>query len=93
MTDSDTLKLTKALIARPSVTPDDSGCQLLLIERLRKLGFNIEQWHWGQTDNFYATYGDCGPLLCFAGHTDVVPSGSEEHWQSAPFVPTERNGK
>ena len=55
MTDSDTLKLTKALIARPSVTPDDSGCQLLLIERLRKLGFNIEQWHWGQTDNFYAT--------------------------------------
>lgn len=93
MSEHETLELTKALIARASVTPDDQGCQSLLIGRLQKLGFAIERWRWGQTDNFYAVYGQQGPLLCFAGHTDVVPSGEPDCWQSPPFVPTERDGK
>ncbi|MDF7675456.1 succinyl-diaminopimelate desuccinylase [Neisseriaceae bacterium ESL0693] len=93
MAASDTLALTQALIARPSVTPDDQGCQALLIERLKTCGFTVETWHWGQTDNFYAVYGSRGPLLCFAGHTDVVPTGQEDQWLSPPFVPTQRDGR
>ena len=89
----ETLKLAKALIAQPSVTPDDHGCQPLLMSRLSALGFNIETMRFGETDNFYARWGNQGPLICFAGHTDVVPAGDESRWNSPPFTPTEREGK
>lgn len=92
MTETETLTLATALIAQPSVTPDDHGCQPLLISRLTAMGFQIETLRFGETDNFYAVYGQHGPLLCFAGHTDVVPAGDESSWTSPPFVPTQRNG-
>lgn len=86
--------LTDALIARQSVTPNDDGCQDLMIERLEKLGFAIERLRFGDVDNFWAKrQGHGGPLLCFAGHTDVVPTGPIERWSSDPFCPTERDGK
>lgn len=91
MTETETLTLATALIAQPSVTPDDHGCQPLLISRLTAMGFQIETLRFGETDNFYAVYGQHGPLLCFAGHTDVVPAGDESSWTSPPFVPTQRN--
>ncbi|MCX8749903.1 succinyl-diaminopimelate desuccinylase [Snodgrassella alvi] len=93
MMEIETLKLAKALIAQPSVTPDDHGCQPLLMSRLSALGFNIETMRFGETDNFYARWGNQGPLICFAGHTDVVPAGDESRWNSPPFTPTEREGK
>lgn len=92
MTETETLTLAMALIAQPSVTPDDHGCQPLLISRLTAMGFQIETLRFGETDNFYAVYGQHGPLICFAGHTDVVPAGDESNWTSPPFVPTQRNG-
>ena len=92
MTETETLTLAMALIAQPSVTPDDHGCQPLLISRLTAMGFQIETLRFGETDNFYAVYGQHRPLLCFAGHTDVVPAGDESSWTSPPFVPTQRNG-
>ena len=92
MTETETLTLATALIAQPSVTPDDHGCQPLLISRLTVMGFQIETLRFGETDNFYAVYGQHGPLICFAGHTDVVPAGDESNWTSPPFVPTQRNG-
>ena len=92
MTETETLTLAMALIAQPSVTPNDHGCQPLLISRLTAMGFQIETLRFGETDNFYAVYGQHGPLLCFAGHTDVVPAGDESNWTSPPFVPTQRNG-
>ena len=92
MTETETLTLAMALIAQPSVTPGDHGCQPLLISRLAAMGFQIETLRFGETDNFYAVYGQHGPLLCFAGHTDVVPAGDESSWTSHPFVPTQRNG-
>lgn len=92
MTETETLTLAMALIAQPSVTPGDHGCQPLLISRLAAMGFQIETLRFGETDNFYAVYGQHGPLLCFAGHTDVVPAGDESSWTSPPFVPTQRNG-
>ena len=92
MTETETLTLAMALIAQPSVTPDDHGCQPLLISRLTAMGFQIETLRFGETDNFYAVYGQHGPLICFAGHTDVVPAGDESSWTSPPFVPTQRNG-
>ena len=92
MTETETLTLATALIAQPSVTPDDHGCQPLLISRLTAMGFQIETLRFGETDNFYAVYGQHGPLLCFAGHTDVVPAGDESSWTSPPFVPIQRNG-
>lgn len=92
MTETETLTLAMALIAQPSVTPDDHGCQPLLISRLAAMGFQIETLRFGETDNFYAVYGQHGPLICFAGHTDVVPAGDESSWTSPPFVPTQRNG-
>lgn len=92
MTETETLTLAMALIAQPSVTPGDHGCQPLLISRLTAMGFQIETLRFGETDNFYAVYGQHGPLICFAGHTDVVPAGDESNWTSPPFVPTQRNG-
>jgi succinyl-diaminopimelate desuccinylase len=90
--DSPTLELTKQLIARQSVTPIDDGCQQLMIDRLVKLGFHIENLRFEDVDNFWAIRGDYGPILCFAGHTDVVPSGPESSWQSPPFEPTVTEG-
>ncbi|HZW86035.1 MAG TPA: succinyl-diaminopimelate desuccinylase [Gallionella sp.] len=89
---SDTLSLAKALIARRSLTPDDAGCQDILIERLEKLGFKIERMRFGNVDNFWARHGTAAPIMAFAGHTDVVPSGPAESWFSPPFEPTMRDG-
>jgi succinyl-diaminopimelate desuccinylase len=89
----DTLALTQELIRRPSVSPDDGGCQPLLIERLVPLGFVIERLRYGNVDNFWATRGPAeAPTFCFAGHTDVVPTGPLGEWHSDPFVPTIRDG-
>jgi succinyl-diaminopimelate desuccinylase len=84
---SPTLELAMELIRRPSVTPDDLGCQELMIERLERLGFHIERLPFGDVENFWATHGHHGPVLAFAGHTDVVPSGPHVHWQHPPFEP------
>lgn len=89
---SDTLELLKNLIARPSLTPDDAGCQELIAARLAPLGFHIEHLRFGEVDNLWARRGKHGPLLVFAGHTDVVPTGPLEQWHSDPFVPTLRDG-
>ncbi|WP_456415839.1 succinyl-diaminopimelate desuccinylase [Thiolapillus sp.] len=89
---SDTLELAKDLISRPSVTPEDAGCQALMIARLQPLGFNIETLNFGETKNFWARRGTQDPLFCFAGHTDVVPSGPLEEWRSNPFQPVVREG-
>lgn len=87
-----TLALTEALIRRDSITPHDAGCQLLMIERLEALGFQVEQLRFGEVDNFWARRGNGGPVLCFAGHTDVVPTGPMEKWHTPPFEPTIRDG-
>jgi len=84
-----TLTLTKDLIARPSVTPEDAGCQALMMTRLQQIGFSVEAMRFGDVDNFWATRGTTGPLLVFAGHTDVVPPGDDAKWQSDPFTATE----
>ena len=90
---SRTLELTQDLMARRSVTPADEGCQALMIERLRAVGFQIEPLPFGNVENFWAWHGQDGePVLCFAGHTDVVPTGPLEEWRSDPFVPTVRDG-
>lgn len=89
---SETLQLAKALIARRSLTPDDAGCQDILIERLQKLGFHIERMRFGNVDNLWARRGTSNPVVVFAGHTDVVPSGPPESWFSPPFEPTIRDG-
>lgn len=89
---SKTLELAKQLIARRSLTPDDAGCQELLIERLEKLGFKVERMRFGNVDNFWARRGTTSPLVVFAGHTDVVPTGPESQWFSPPFEPTIRDG-
>jgi succinyl-diaminopimelate desuccinylase len=89
---SQVLDLAKSLVERASITPEDAGCQALMIERLEAAGFTVERMRFGAVDNFWARRGDQGPLLCFAGHTDVVPTGPAEAWRSAPFVPTERDG-
>jgi len=93
MPDHRVLDLTRELIARASVTPDDSGCQPLLAERLRAAGFHCESLAFGEVDNLWARRGTAGPLLVFAGHTDVVPAGPPEQWDTPPFTPTERNGR
>jgi succinyl-diaminopimelate desuccinylase len=92
-TDSPTLALTKALISRASVTPQDKGCQELMIERLNAIGFDVEHLRFGDVDNFWAVRGDSGPILCFAGHTDVVPTGPESQWSYPPFNPTAIDGQ
>ncbi|QFU00407.1 Succinyl-diaminopimelate desuccinylase [Halomonas sp. THAF5a] len=84
---SPTLALACELIRRPSVTPDDLGCQALMIERLEALGFRVERLPFGDVENFWATRGHHGPLLAFAGHTDVVPSGPHTQWETPPFEP------
>ena len=89
---SDTLALAKDLISRPSVTPEDLGCQALLADRLSKIGFKIEHMRFGETDNLWARRGNEGPLFTFAGHTDVVPTGPEENWKFPPFAPTIEEG-
>lgn len=86
-----TLELAKALIARRSLTPDDAGCQEILIERLEKTGFIVERMRFGNVDNFWARRGIDSPVVVFAGHTDVVPSGPAESWFSPPFEPTIRD--
>jgi succinyl-diaminopimelate desuccinylase len=88
-----TLQLARELIARRSITPEDGGCQQLLAERLAPLGFTVEPVRCGAVANLWARRGASRPLVCFAGHTDVVPTGPLEKWASDPFVPTERDGK
>ena len=89
---SATLDLSRALIERPSVTPDDHGCQRLLAERLQAIGFRIEQLRFADVDNLWARRGDATPLFVFAGHTDVVPPGPLDDWDSPPFEPVIREG-
>jgi len=89
---SDVLVLACDLIARPSITPDDAGCQRLLAERLQRAGFACEHLRFGEIDNLWATHGGDGPTLVLLGHTDVVPPGPRESWASDPFVPEIRDG-
>ncbi len=86
------LDLTHELVTRRSLTPDDAGCQALMMQRLQKLGFQVEPMRFGEVDNFWARLGKSKPLLVFAGHTDVVPTGPLEQWKSDPFVPSVRDG-
>jgi succinyl-diaminopimelate desuccinylase len=90
---SKTLALTEELIALSSVTPDDKGCQQRLTELLAPLGFTCETIESGGVTNLWARKGNAQPLVVFAGHTDVVPTGPREQWHSDPFVPTQRDGK
>ena len=83
-----TLSLCCDLIRLPSVTPEDKGCQDLMISRLEAIGFDCTRLRFGEVDNFWAVRGDSGPLLAFAGHTDVVPTGPESQWNKPPFEPT-----
>ncbi len=85
---SNTLDLAKQLIAIPSVTPDDKGCQEIIARRLKNIGFEIENLRFGEVDNLWARLGTSGPLLVFAGHTDVVPTGPVDQWSHDPFKPT-----
>ena len=89
----DVIQLTQELISRPSVTPDDAGCQDLIAERLRGAGFAIEHLPFGPVRNLWATHGNGSPVFVFLGHTDVVPTGPVEAWASDPFLPTIRDGK
>ena len=88
MSDSPVLALAKDFISRQSVTPEDAGCQDVMIERLEKLGFNIETMVFEDTTNLWARRGTEAPLFVFAGHTDVVPAGNLDKWHTAPFEPT-----
>ncbi|MCO5762434.1 MAG: succinyl-diaminopimelate desuccinylase [Chromatiaceae bacterium] len=88
-----TLDLAAELIRRPSVTPADGGCQDLLAERLAAVGFRGEHLPFGEVRNLWARRGTDRPLFCFAGHTDVVPPGPRDHWDSDPFTPAVRDGK
>jgi len=87
-----TLKLTKELISRQSITPFDEGCQELIAKRLEAINFKIEHMPFGDVNNLWATYGEKGPLFVFLGHTDVVPTGPAEEWSSDPFTPSEKDG-
>lgn len=89
---SATLQLACDLIRRASVTPDDAGCQSLMISRLEAMDFRVFRLRFGEVENFWAVRGESGPLLAFAGHTDVVPSGDTAQWQSPPFEPQVRDG-
>ena len=87
------LELAKELIGRKSVTPEDGGCQELIAKRLATAGFQCEPMKFGEVSNLWARRGHAAPLVCFAGHTDVVPTGPLSEWHSDPFVPTMRDGK
>ncbi len=89
---SPTLVLTEALIERASVSPEDRGCQALMIERLEAIGFAVERLPFGPVENFWATRGREPPVFCFAGHTDVVPPGPLESWRRDPFRPIVEDG-
>jgi succinyl-diaminopimelate desuccinylase len=89
---SRTLELTVDLMGRASVTPADEGCQSVLIGRLEGAGFQVEKLNYGNVENFWARRGTDAPVLCFAGHTDVVPTGPLEEWRTKPFEPTVRDG-
>jgi len=89
---SETLALAQQLINVRSITPDDNGCQDILIKELNALGFKIEKLPSGRVNNFWAQHGKAAPLFVFAGHTDVVPPGPEDEWQSDPFTATLRDG-
>jgi succinyl-diaminopimelate desuccinylase len=94
---ADVVELTKDLIARRSVTPEDAGCQALIAQRLERVGFHCEHLRYGQTDNLWATHTagsgeNAGPVLALLGHTDVVPTGPVEAWASDPFEPSIRDG-
>lgn len=87
-----TLDLARQLIARASLTPNDEGCQEIMIARLERLGFQVHRLRFGEVDNFWARRGSAAPLVAFAGHTDVVPTGPLDDWHSAPFQPEIRHG-
>ncbi len=87
---SSTLELCIDLMRRPSVTPEDSGCQVVMMQRLAETGFSCEPLRFGDVDNFWAEHGSDGPIIVFAGHTDVVPTGPLEDWDSDPFQPEQR---
>lgn len=89
---SEVVNLTKELVLRHSVTPDDAGCQALIAERLQRAGFECESLRFGTVDNLWARHGSGAPVLVLLGHTDVVPPGPREAWSSDPFVPTVRDG-
>ena len=84
-----TLDLVKKLIRKSSITPEDKGCQEIMINRIKPLGFDVEIMSFGNVQNFYAKRGNTSPLIVFAGHTDVVPPGPRDEWKFDPFVPTE----
>ncbi|TWI04899.1 succinyldiaminopimelate desuccinylase [Luteimonas cucumeris] len=89
---TEVVALAKELILRPSVTPDDAGCQMLIAKRLQRAGFACEHLRFGEVDNLWATHGSGAPVLVLLGHTDVVPPGPREAWNSDPFVPEIRDG-
>lgn len=93
MNHSDTLELSLQLLRQPSVTPIDHTCQDIMATRLEKIGFQIEPMRFDDVDNLWARKGTEGPVFCFAGHTDVVPTGSLDAWNSDPFAPEIRDGK
>lgn len=89
---SPTLALAMDLVSRPSVTPLDHGCQELMLARLEACGFSVERLKFDDVDNFWAVHGSDGPIFCFAGHTDVVPTGPVEQWANPPFTPVIKDG-
>nr|WP_228517583.1 succinyl-diaminopimelate desuccinylase [Aliidiomarina indica] len=86
------MQLARELISRPSITPEDAGCQTLMAERLAALGFDIESMVFEDTTNMWARRNQSGPVFCFAGHTDVVPPGDRSDWNTDPFTPTDIDG-
>ena len=89
---SPTVALAMDLVSRPSVTPLDHGCQELMLARLEACGFSVERLKFDDVDNFWAVHGSDGPIFCFAGHTDVVPTGPVEQWTNLPFTPVLKDG-
>jgi succinyl-diaminopimelate desuccinylase len=92
MNNSPTVALALDLVSRPSVTPFDAGCQELMIHRLERSGFSVERLKFDDVDNFWAVHGSDGPIFCFAGHTDVVPTGPLDQWANLPFSPVIKDG-
>ena len=90
---TDTAALVRELISRRSITPDDAGCQALIVERLAPLGFTFQYFRSNGASNLWARHGSEHPLVCLAGHTDVVPAGPLDKWHTDPFIPSERDGK